>query len=93
VVNHSVTGSVAAMTVYHNPVTNGYEIVSFSQQVKVAATVRLIDLAGRQLYSKDIASQAGELSVDLTSLALRPGIYLLSVTANGRTTTQRIVVQ
>ncbi|GAB2541962.1 T9SS type A sorting domain-containing protein [Rufibacter soli] len=95
-VNHSASASsssASGMSVYPNPVTDGNVTVRFQDRVKGAATIRVIDLAGRTLNTQQVSSESAEVNLNLGSLNLKPGIYLISVTTNGKNTTQRIVVQ
>ncbi|MBC3538620.1 T9SS type A sorting domain-containing protein [Rufibacter sp. H-1] len=93
-VSHA-TGAVAqaAINVYPNPVTNGRVAVRFQEQVSGGATIRLSDMSGRVLHTQELSSVNSEVDMNLSGMNIRAGIYLLSVTANGRSTTQRIVVR
>ncbi|WP_207435084.1 T9SS type A sorting domain-containing protein [Sabulibacter ruber] len=93
-VNHSATASNAAsVSVYPNPVTNGNVSIRFQEQVKGNATIRLVDLNGRVLHTQELSSADSEVSMNLNGLGLRAGVYMISVTANGRNTNQRIMVR
>ncbi|RNI29326.1 T9SS C-terminal target domain-containing protein [Rufibacter latericius] len=93
-VSHNAgSASQAAINVFPNPVTSGVVGIRFAEQVQGAATIRLSDLSGKVLHSQDWSSVDSQVDMNLTGLNLRAGIYMLSVTANGRSTTQRIVVR
>ncbi|KAA3437491.1 T9SS type A sorting domain-containing protein [Rufibacter hautae] len=93
-VSHAATASNnAAVSVYPNPVSDGRVSIRFQDQVKGSATVRLVDVSGRVLHTQEVASVEGEIALNLTSLNLKAGIYLISVNANGQNTTQRVVVR
>jgi hypothetical protein len=91
-VNHSASGT-GNMTIAPNPVTNRELTVSLGQTTNGAGIVRLLDMTGRQMFSQEIGTGRSETTLNISSLNLRPGIYLISVTANGQNATQRIVIQ
>ncbi|WP_082161644.1 T9SS type A sorting domain-containing protein [Rufibacter radiotolerans] len=91
-VNHSATGT-GKMSIAPNPVTNGEFTVFFGQANKGAALIRLRDMTGRQMFSQEVGAGRSEANLNIGSLNLRAGIYLISVTANGQNTTHRIVIQ
>ncbi|ALJ01122.1 hypothetical protein DC20_01615 [Rufibacter tibetensis] len=92
-VTHRATANSSAMSVYPNPVTDGNLSVRFQNSVKGNATVRLLDMSGRVLHTQQVGNVESELGMNLRSLNLRPGVYMISVTANGQSTTQRVMVR
>ncbi len=93
-VSHNAgAASQAAVSVFPNPVTDGRVGIRFQEVVNGGATIRLADLSGRVLHSQQLSNVASDIDLNLTGLNLRSGIYTLSITANGRSTTQRIVIR
>ncbi|MFB9862369.1 T9SS type A sorting domain-containing protein [Rufibacter immobilis] len=93
-VSHVATASSAsAISLYPNPVNDGNLTVRFEELVKGHATIRLVDLNGRVLHTQELSSVDSEVAMNLSGLNLRAGIYMISVTANGRNTTQRIMIR
>ncbi|WP_205501980.1 T9SS type A sorting domain-containing protein [Rufibacter psychrotolerans] len=92
-VKHTSAGNSTAMSVYPNPVTNGTVSLRFQAPLEGNATIRLVDMSGRVLHQQVLASMGSEVPVNLSGLGLKAGVYLISVTANGVSTTQRIMVR
>ncbi len=92
-VSHSATASSASMSVYPNPVEDGKVSLRFQEQVEGKATIRLTDMSGRVLHTQEAGNVGAEHELNLTGLNLKAGIYMISVTANGQSTTQRIMVR
>ncbi len=94
-VNHSAAASsnAAAMSVYPNPVTDGNVTIRFQKQIEGPATIKLVDMSGRVLHAQDLSSVNSEVSMNLNGLGLRAGVYMISVSANGQNTTQRVMVR
>ncbi len=72
-----------------NPTTDDVKI-SFTSGKKEKVTVRVMDISGVSIYSKDLGEQQnGTISVPLSSFA--SGIYMVELTQGDEKTTQRLV--
>jgi hypothetical protein len=59
--------------------------VSFALPSAAPATLRLIDIAGREVRSREVAAVAGPQRVNLAEGGLLPmGIYAVKLTQGGR---------
>ncbi|MBA9078564.1 hypothetical protein FHS90_003294 [Rufibacter quisquiliarum] len=80
----------AKVSVFPNPVTNGNVNIRFAELPKGTVNVRLVDLSGRVLHT---GAMNADGTLNLTGLGLSQGIYMISITADGVTETQRLVVR
>jgi hypothetical protein len=84
------------ISIYPNPVTNGFVKVSFADQPAGRYHVDLVDIAGKLIQSKEINinsnMQIEEIRIPRT---LSGGSYLLKVTGTGNKVsfTNKLVVQ
>ncbi|WP_205501982.1 T9SS type A sorting domain-containing protein [Rufibacter psychrotolerans] len=93
-VKHNASGaSAAAVSVFPNPVTDGNVSIRFQELVQGNATIRLVDMNGRVLHSQELNSVGSEVPMNLRGLNLKAGVYMISITANGQSTTQRIMIR
>ena len=84
------------ISVYPNPVTNGYVRLQFSEQPAGKYQVQLLDISGRLISTKEV-NVAGEAQIEefrFPELSVK-GNYLLRVTneANKVNVTNKLVVQ
>lgn len=90
------TNLKAGISVYPNPVTNGYVRLSFSEQPAGKYQVQLLDISGKLISSKEvnISSEAQVEEFRFPELNVR-GNYLIRVTSdvNRVNVTNKIVVQ
>ncbi|GGK77099.1 hypothetical protein GCM10011405_26110 [Rufibacter glacialis] len=89
----AAAGSAATVSVYPNPVTDGRVTLRFNEAVKGSATIQLVDMSGRVLHAQQLSNVASEVALNLANLNLKPGVYLINITTNGRSTTQRVMVR
>ena len=84
--------NVAAFQIAPNP-NQGTFTMSMEHAVKGAATMQVLDAAGRIVYQEAFRSSgvAGRVQVDLGAVA--KGIYLVKLTCGGMAYQQRIVVE
>lgn len=68
---------------YPNP-TAGNVTVSFNSDYKAKGIIKLVDLTGRELISKEFSIEEGLNSRELTLENIAKGLYLISVQAEGR---------
>ncbi|MFB9863494.1 T9SS type A sorting domain-containing protein [Rufibacter immobilis] len=89
-VRHTAGANTAGIRLFPNPVATKKVTIQFDQAPQSDVSVRLTDLSGRVLHTAALGSD-GIFSME--SLSLRQGIYLISIISDGKTETQRLVVQ
>lgn len=84
-------GSVS-FAIAPNPLSGGFATVRYSLPKAGLATLNVFDVAGRTVLNQTIAAgRTGTASLDLRKL--EAGVYLVKVTAEGFSTTQKLVVE
>ncbi len=82
-----------AITVSPNPIASGFATLSYTLPRPAPLTVTVFDVAGRsvlrQAYS--VGRSASSISLDLRKLSA--GVYLVRLTADGYSASQKLVVQ
>jgi hypothetical protein len=87
----SVIGGVS-FAIAPNPLSGGLATVRYSLPKAGLATLSVFDVAGRTVLSQTIAAgRSGTASLDLRKL--EAGVYLVKVTTEGYSTTQKLVVE
>jgi hypothetical protein len=80
-----------AFTVYPNPANN-----TFNATITSAATatgdLKVCDITGRTLITKTVNAQTGTQTIAVDVNHLAPGTYFVTYSANGATTTQKLVI-
>jgi hypothetical protein len=67
--------------------------VSFVLPTSAPATLRLYDVAGREVRSRDVGGAAGVRPVNLGEGGLLPmGVYVVRLTQGGKTVSARVSV-
>jgi hypothetical protein len=80
------------MAIAPNPLASGFATVSYSLPRAGAATVTVLDVAGRTVSVQTLVAQrAGAVPLDLRKLA--NGVYLVRFDAEGYTQNRKLVVQ
>jgi len=75
-----------------NPLAGGFATVRYSLPKAGLAELRVFDVTGRAVLSQTLAAgRTGTASLDLRKL--EAGVYLVKVTADGFSTTQKLVVE
>lgn len=77
--------------VYPNP-NNGQFTVAFTQSQRAAASLQLLDITGRTLWSKEVSNSDGQ-SIAVEPGELSKGIYFMKVSTGTKTVTLKISVQ
>jgi hypothetical protein len=84
-------GSVS-FAIAPNPLSGGFATVRYSLPKAGLATLHVFDVTGRTVLNQTIAAgRTGTASLDLRSL--EAGVYLVKVTTEGFSTTQKLVVE
>lgn len=79
--------------VYPVPVS-GLLNIALSANVAEDATISLMDVSGRILYSTEVNDVAGTVTqIDMSELGVQPGFYLVNLLSGQSKLTKRIIVQ
>jgi len=74
-----------------SPLSGGFATVRYSLPENESATLTVYDVAGRRVLAQTTRGGAGTASLDLRKL--KAGVYLVGVTTEGFSTTQKLVVE
>jgi len=77
------------MNIYPNPTT---DVLFVEGDFSEEATVRLVDMAGRE-FVRTQADFTGGHRVEISTASLAPGTYLLVTTTRGASHAQPVIVQ
>jgi len=81
-----------ALSVYPNP-ANTNATVSFSLNNEAAVSINVTDLSGKVVYMNTLGTVNGTQSVNVTTDALKSGVYMVNVTVDGNVSTQKLIVR
>ena len=81
-----------ALSVYPNP-ANTNATVSFSLNKEAAVSINVTDLSGKVVYMNTLGTVNGTQSVNVTTDALKSGVYMVNVTVDGNVSTQKLIVR
>lgn len=76
---------IDGFSTYPNPVSNG--VLNIITSLNDTKTVEIFDISGKQVFNKTISSQ--EVNIG----SLKTGVYMLKVTENDKTSTQKLMVK
>lgn len=83
-----------SLSVYPNPASNGQFTIAYDVQKNVSKlNLDIIDLAGRTVYSQQLAPNAGFRTQNISVPQLSSGMYLVRVSQNGDGATQKILIK
>jgi len=86
------TGLAGSLRISPNPLAGGYATVRYSLPKAGLVTLRIYDVTGRTVMSQMMAAgRTGTVGLDLRKL--NAGVYLVKVTTEGFSSTQKLVVQ
>lgn len=80
------------INLYPNPASDRIQ-VSFTLQNTGSVTIRIQDIAGKELISKTLPNQCGNTQVSLDVSNLEAGMYLCTVLADGKKQSQKLVIR
>jgi hypothetical protein len=80
-----------SLSVYPNPsVTSTNVVIELSEEAHV--NISLVNTLGQNVFNKNLGTVNGSQNVQINTADLEEGIYLVNVTVNGNTTTQKISI-
>ena len=84
--------TAGALRISPNPLAGGFATLRYSLPKAGLASLRIYDVTGRTVLSRTLlAARTGTAGLDLRKLDA--GVYLVKVTTEGFSTTQKLVVQ
>jgi hypothetical protein len=78
------------MTIAPNPLASGFVTVRFSSPLRSPATLAIYNAAGRLVHSS-FGIRTSSFRLDLRSIPA--GVYVVKLTSEGYTSSQKLVVQ
>jgi uncharacterized repeat protein (TIGR01451 family) len=81
----------SAFTVYPNPASNSFSAIINSLKVTDGG-IKVSDVTGKVLMTKTVALQRGTQSINVDASQLASGVYFVTLDANGKTQTQKLVI-
>ena len=83
--------SKANFTVFPNPTTGNFT-ASITATGNAAAELKVLDLSGRTLKSQSVNLTTGTQTVPVAMSSMASGVYFVTLTQGGVTTTQKLIV-
>jgi hypothetical protein len=84
--------SQSSFSVYPNPATNSFNIAIALDQAS-DVQVEVTDLAGKVVHEQTLSAVNGTNKVSISSEAFNSGVYMVNVTVNGNTTTEKLIIR
>ena len=91
-ITESAISNKANFSMYPNPANALVTINLFSDESQ-DATINLIDITGRVVYTQTISIAEGDQKMELDINQITKGIYFLQLNANGDKTVQKLVIE
>lgn len=76
-------------TVYPNPFTSEFSVRVHSG-AEAQAVVRVVDITGKEMYSKSHTVQSGSTNITIDGTALKTGLYFVTIELNGEKQTVKL---
>ncbi|MBD79383.1 MAG: hypothetical protein CL840_10710 [Crocinitomicaceae bacterium] len=83
---------ISDISFYPNPAENRFSI-AFDSAEKGQILVRIMDLQGKEFLSKEYDHSSGKFEQELELKDAQPGMYLFTVTQNGKTYKHKLMVK
>jgi hypothetical protein len=86
---------IASLSIYPNPVAAGANVnVAFDlQKGSSNANLTIVDISGRILFNQTVNVNNGFSAVAIPTQGLKAGLYLVSLSVDGKKATQKVIVQ
>jgi len=82
----------ATLQVYPNP-ANDFAIISLNLSYESTATVRILDLSGKEITARAYGSISGSSTIQLNTSTFVPGMYIVELTLDNEVLQRRLVVE
>lgn len=83
---------LTSVSVYPNPATSSTN-VAIELNAEALVAISVTDLSGKVVYSSDLGSVNGLQNVEINTDAISNGAYMVNITVNGSTSTQKLIVR
>jgi type IX secretion system substrate protein len=81
----------SSFSIYPNPASTAFTAV-INSDIAGSVQMRISDISGKTLINKTIQVQTGAQTVTVDINEFTPGIYLVNLSQNGKSQTQKLVV-
>lgn len=86
-------GKPALLGVYPNPSSGAFKIVSYIDQSNSANYAGIYDVNGKLVRSIDLSKQTGLGEIEINTVGIPAGIYLVRLVVDSVSSTERVVIQ
>lgn len=87
-----VENNDASFSVYPNPAST-HAIVEVNLPSAADVAIRLLDMSGKEVSSRNFGSLESSSAIQLTTEGLQSGVYLVEVSVNNQRMTKRLIVE
>ncbi len=87
---YAAAGRQDRISIFPNPAN--YEVYVIFERLSSIATLRIMDMFGRTVFEKEMEEGVDRLSIDLNNGQFENGMYLISLSEEGETTTKQLVI-
>ena len=84
--------SIETLKIYPNPASAIVNIETVFTKPVAAVNVQLIDMTGRTVSSETFINRSGDFNVAVSTAQLKPGIYFVSIEADGVKASKKLVI-
>ncbi len=90
--NSELAKSIETLKIYPNPASAIVNIETVFTKPVAAVNVQLIDMTGRTVSSETFINRSGDFNVAVSTAQLKPGIYFVSIEADGVKASKKLVI-
>ena len=83
---------LGGMSVYPNPASSAATVNLFIGKAS-NVTMKLVDFAGKVVSEKEYGSFQGNFQVNVNTSNLKAGVYFVELTADGQTTSKKLIIE
>jgi hypothetical protein len=93
-IQDNIGNITASMSVYPNPSSGSTTNIVYSlEHTASSAALSIHDLVGNNIFSDKLNNRAGFFIYNLNTFILNTGMYIVSITIDGQTTQQKLIIQ
>ena len=82
----------ATMQVYPNP-ANDFAVVALNLSKESHVALKLMDVSGKTIAVKNYGSMSGMMNIELNTVSLETGVYVVELTVDNEKLVKRLVVE
>ena len=79
-------------SIYPNPASS-YAVVEIELEATSDVQMRLVDMSGKEIAARNYGALETSSTIQLNTLELNAGVYLVELTVNGQRMTKRLVIE